>query len=351
MGLYKRGRVWWMSFVYKGKRYRKSTETEDRKLAQRIHDKVKGEVAEGKWFERLPGEDKTFGEMARRFIKENIPSRSRKPYLANIKTLSAFLGNCPLVEITPKVITEFKLKRRTDGVKPATINHEVLVLKRMFNVACGEWEWLDRNPVQSVPLERGVAKRDRWITQEEEEKILAHSRDWLKEVVLFALNTGMREGEIVDLGWKGGVDLFRKTITVLRAKNDEKRTIPMNARVYEMLKEKARVRQLSSGQVFHLDCKPLTVYHIQRAFRLACKGAGIKDLHFHDLRHTFATRLVQAGEDLYNVQSLLGHKGGGMTQRYAHHSPESLRRSVEILDRLGSVTNLSQVADESVGTM
>jgi integrase len=220
----------------------------------------------------------------------------------------------------------------------------------MFNLACGEWEWLDKNPVWSVSLEGGVAKRDRWITAEEEDQILARCPDWLKEVVIFALNTGMREGEIVDLSWKGGVDLSRKTITVLRSKNEEKRTIPMNATVFEMMREKGKVRQLLSGQVFHLDCKPLTVYHIQRFFKLACNEAGIKDLHFHDLRHTFATRLVQAGEDLYKVQVLLGHKGAAMTQRYAHHYPESLRGSVEILDQLKAVTNLSQMVEGNISS-
>jgi len=158
----------------------------------------------------------------------------------------------------------------------------------------------------------------------------------------------MREGEIVDLSWNGGVDLFRKTITVLRSKNGEKRTIPMNAKVFEMLREKAKVRQLLSGRVFHFDSKPLTVDHIQRFFRLACQGAGIKDLHFHDLRHTFATRLVQAREYPYTVQVLLGHKGAAMTQRYAHHDPESLRGSVEILDQLKPVTNQSHMAEGNI---
>ena len=93
MGLYKRGQVWWMDFVYKGMRYRKSTETEDKKLAQRIYDKVKGEIAEGKWFERLPGEDKTFGEMMERFESEyfsNLASyRACRTYVEGLKS---FLG-------------------------------------------------------------------------------------------------------------------------------------------------------------------------------------------------------------------------------------------------------------------
>ncbi|MGE3978707.1 MAG: site-specific integrase [Nitrospira sp.] len=79
---------------------------------------------------------------------------------------------------------------------------------------------------------------------------------------------------------------------------------------------------------------PIESGHLRRSFRLALKKAGIEDFHFHDLRHTFATRLVQAGVELYKVQRLLGHKSPIMTQRYAHHYPESLRDGVEILDRI-----------------
>jgi len=83
--------------------------------------------------------------------------------------------------------------------------------------------------------------------------------------------------------------------------------------------------------------------HLRRSFRLALGKANIEDFHFHDLRHTFATRLVQAGVDIYKVQRLLGHKSPVMTQRYAHHYPESLRAGVEILDQVG--TNLGQSAE------
>jgi integrase len=85
--------------------------------------------------------------------------------------------------------------------------------------------------------------------------------------------------------------------------------------------------------------------HLRRSFRLALSKAQIEDFHFHDLRHTFATRLVQAGVDLYKVQRLLGHKSPIMTQRYAHHYPESLREGVEILDQVSApVTHLGQSA-------
>jgi integrase len=337
-----------MTLVYHGRRYRRSTKTGNGKLAQRIYDKVKGEIAEGIWFERLPGENKTFKEMVEKFINNCLPQRSRKPYGSNLKTLFGFFGNCPLPEITRKKINSFKTKRKIEGVSAATINHELAVLKRMFNLAVKEWEWFDSNPITGVSLETGVNQRDRWITYEEEEKLLLNSPVWFQEVIIFDLNTGLREGELVNLSWKDGIDLFRKVVTVVKSKNDEKRTIPMNNRAFEILIAKRKVRQISD-KVFYQVKGPLTCDAIQYQFRRVCVKAKIGDLHFHDLRHTFATRIVQAGEDVYKVQRLLGHKTSSMTARYAHHNAESLRSAVEVLDRLNSVTIQSQLRkDEKI---
>jgi integrase len=218
-------------------------------------------------------------------------------------------------------------------------------MKKAFNLAIKEWEWIEKNPVARVSMEVENNKRDRWLTDEEEERLLKVCPSWLRELVAFALNTGMRLGEIISLEWKG-VDLFRKTVTVFKSKNKEPRTIPINKIVFEMLKDRARVMSIS-GLVFpspiHIK---LHVTSVDHAFRKAVEKAKIKDLHFHDLRHTFATRVAQSGKDLYQVQRLLGHKSPSMTQRYAHHSPESLRDAVEVLDN--RVTNQSQLGGHEV---
>lgn len=337
MGLYKRGKVWWMSFVCKGNHYRRSTETEDKKLAKRIHDKVKGEIVEDKWFERSPGEDKGLKEMVERFIDE-IPERSRPTYLSYLKTLLGFFGDCPLTSITPISVNTFKRKMKEKGEAVATINMKIKILKRMFNLSWKEWEWFDRNPIAQISLERGANKRDRWITKGEEDSILSHSEAWMKEIITFALNTGLRLNEIVGLAWSN-VDLFRRTVTITQSKNDEPRTIPMNATVLEMLKEKSKVRSISCDKVFQIDGKSLRDNQVQHAFNKAREKAGLSDVNFHDCRHTFATRMVQSGKDLYKVQMLLGHKSPLMTQRYAHHYPESLRDAVEVLSQ-----NQSQIS-------
>src|SRR4030042_5728420 len=195
MGLYKRGKVWWMSFVCVGKHYRKSTETEDKKLAQRIHDKVRGEIAEGKWFERLPGEEKSFREMMEKYLDEYASKRvSEKSFRGYSKKPISYLGAYTLSEVTPKTINENKVKRRNDGVGPASINRELATMKKAFTLAIKACEGAEKHPVERVSMEEENNKRDRWLTTEEEERLLKVCPSWLRGLVIFALNTGMRLG-------------------------------------------------------------------------------------------------------------------------------------------------------------
>ena len=256
-----------------------------------------------------------------------------------------FFGGRTLVEITSKLIAEYKTRRYAAGLKPASINRELATLKKAFNLAVKEWEWCRENPVSRVSMEQEHNTRDRWLSREEEARLLQGCAPWLHDLVTVGLHTGMRMGELLDLSWRA-VDVTRRTVTVVRSKNGERRTIPVNQTVLAMLKEKTTLRSLRTELVFCSQVfTPMESGHLRRALRLALSKAQIDDFHFHDLRHTFATRLVQAGVDLYKVQRLLGHKSPIMTQRYAHHYPESLRDGVEILDRVpGPGTHVGQSA-------
>jgi integrase len=279
-----------------------------------------------------------------RYLTEHAARKSQpRLYRGYANSLKAFFGGRTLAEITPKLIVEYKNRRYAAGLKPASINRELASLKKAFNLAVREWEWCRDNPVSRVSMERENNKRDRWLSIDEETRLLQACARWLHDLVTFALHTGMRMGEILELTWRG-VDVSRRTVMVFRSKNGERRTIPVNQTVLTMLKEKAKVRSLKTDVVFCSKVfTPIESGHLRRSFRLALRKAKIEDFHFHDLRHTFATRLVQAGVDLYKVQRLLGHKSPIMTQRYAHHYPESLRDGVEILDRPAGVsTELAQ---------
>lgn len=346
MGLVKRGNFWWMYFSYQGKQVRKSTGTSDRRLADAILAKLKVQIVEGQYFQRSAAEQHTFPELMDRYEREHVARKLRHRGLKGyMRQLRGFFGGRTLSEITPKDIVAYKNKRYDDGMAPATINRELSNLKKAFNLAMREWEWCEKNPVARVSMEKENNKRDRWLSEDEEQRLVIECAPWLCAVVTFALHTGMRMGEIIELTWRG-VDLGRRTVTIFRSKNGERRCIPVNDTVLQILKEKTKVRSLETDRVFCSKIfTPMESGHLRRAFRLALRKARVEDFHFHDLRHTFATRLVQAGVDMYKVQRLLGHKSPIMTQRYAHHYPESLRDGVEILDRPVAVsTNLAQSA-------
>lgn len=366
MGLFKRGQVWWIRFTYKGKQVRLSTEATERKLAEKIHAKVVTQIAEGKWFERPTGEDKTIKDLFDKYIAEySVPNKAEhtiKQDRGFAKSMVEFFGDIPLTEITASRISAYKAYLRSRGLSSTTINHQRGVISHAFKKAVREWEWLKENPVEKVSREKVRNARDRWLTLEEEKKLLdccviyATGREnvqiphyWLQEIVLFDLNTGMRMDELLSLEW-ANVDLFRKTVTVMRSKNGEKRTIPLNQKAFELLKAKTKVRDIRTKYVFASEAgTKIDARNLRRGFYDALERAGIEDFRFHDLRHTFATRLAQAGIDLYKIAKLMGHKTIAMTQRYSHHYPESLRDGVEILDRIS--TNLAQSNKKGVAVI
>lgn len=350
MGLYKRGQVWWMRFTYQGVVMRRSAETQDRRLAERIYHKVRGDIAQGKWFDRLPEEERTFREMLERYLREySAPNKAACTYRRDQglgKHLVQFFGDRTLAELTPKVIAAYKAQRRSQGASPKTVNHDLGLLSHMFTLAQREWEWVRDNPVKKISRERVRNTIERWLSLDEEKRLLAVSVPWLRPIILFAIHTGLRQGEILNLQWPQ-VDLFRRTIVLLEQKNGCRDTLPVNGIVLEVLKEQAKLWQQRSAYVFPNSVgMRRSSSNLLRAFFLARKRAGVERFRFHDLRHTFATRMVQAGVDLYAVQKLGRWKTTSMVMRYAHHYSESLRAGVEVLERIkepGS-TELAQPA-------
>jgi integrase len=338
MGLYKRRRTWWMRFSYKGKQIRKSTETEDKKLAERIYHKVLGEVAEGKWFEKLPGEEKTFRELMDKYMKEHsLPKKaSSERDISSLTHLLPFFGEYIVSEVTPRLINEYKAVRREEGDSPCTINRELALMKHSFNLAVKEWEWIRENPLLKISMEKEPPPRDRWLTFEEEERLLSVCPLWVKEIVILAIETGCRKEEILSLEWTS-IDLFKRVITLLGKKTGERKTIPLTQKAFEVLKEKEKirlkVRSIREDLVFsHPVGQKVNIGTLRSAFERALKKAKIDGFRFHDLRHTFASRLAQMGVDPYAIQKLMGHKTFATTQGYAHHYSESLKKAIGALD-------------------
>ncbi|MGA2553260.1 MAG: site-specific integrase [Smithella sp.] len=200
------------------------------------------------------------------------------------------------------------------------------------------------NPVSMVHKERVNNTIERWLTLDEEKKLLFSSPRWLQEIIVFAINTGLRESEILDLKWSQ-VDFDRRTMIILEQKNRGVDTLPRNETALNVLLSKNEAEHTATGLVFTNPKKErIGTSHLIKSFHKAIKRSGIAKLRFHDLRHTFASRLVQGGADLFSVQKLGRWKNTSMVMRYAYHQPESLRSAIEVMDKVGNgiIANLSQ---------
>jgi len=353
--MFKRSGVWYTCIRYKGRKVQRSLgvrvgKKADMMIAQAIEAKIRTEVIEGSYFEKPIGHNKTFKQLMEKFMQEHAPTVSentQNAYKCYLKNLSSFFDNPGLMSITPRLVAEYKVHRRVKGASPSTINRELYMLSKAFNLAVNEWGWVKENPVSKVQKEKENNEVDRWLTEDEERRLLGASPQWLREIIVFALNTGLRQDELLSLEWSR-VNLFRRTILIQITKNGKPKTLPLNRIALDILKKKAEEKVLSikNDLVFVSNAgTKINKRNLIRAFILALKRAMVKDFTFHCLRHTFATRLAQNGVDIYKIAKLLGHKDLKMTQRYSHHCPDSLRSGVEVLEKFDY--NLTTIAETS----
>jgi len=219
-------------------------------------------------------------------------------------------------------------KIRTD----ASVNREMACLHHLCTKAV-EWEMIERSPFdrgKSLLLKENN-QRIRYLTEDEIDKLIEEckSRKHLYRIVICALNTGMRKGEILNLKWS---QIRNGFIYLEKTKTKEKREIPINDDVNQIFMEIRKEEGLTSKYVFTYAKRSIS--RIDRAFNGALNRAGIEDFKFHDLRHTFASHVIMKGGDLKDVQELLGHKTMTMTLRYAHLSQEHKKKAVNLLNGL-----------------
>jgi len=293
-------------------------------MAEKVLAKRKVQIAENRFLDvrrqsRTPFEELT--KLYMDFAKANKASWERDEY--SIKRLSSKFGGKRLVEITPLALEEYKTDR-LKKVTPATVNRELGCLKHMFTKAM-QWDLSTANPVKSIRMLKERNTRLRYLTQDEIVRVLGELDTRFKPVVIMALYTGMRRGEILKLKWTD-LDLNHGIIFVRDSKNAEKREVPMALELVDVIRALPR----KDERVFCED-DGHGIRSLRTAFERAVKKAGIEDFTFHDLRHTFASHMVMGGVDLLTVKELLGHKSITMTLRYAHLSPDHKRKAVESL--------------------
>ncbi len=264
-------------------------------------------------------------------------------YRASLNKLLSIIGDVPIVSITPQHFDKYKLERSKSpherdskkNVSPVTVNIELRTLRAAFNTAL-RWGLLKSNPFSKQKLVPVPESSPIFFSKDDFQKLLKKiTEGWLKEIIIFATLTGLRRGEILNLHWSD-IDLQRKTITIqssptFKTKNGKKRIVPLNETALYILQSK--VNKSLSEFVFTLNDKPIFADWLSHKFKWYVYECKFRDdrLHFHSLRHTFASWLVQDGVSIYAVKELLGHSDVKTTQVYSHLRSEQLHKEVNIL--------------------
>jgi len=300
-----------------------------------------GAVLEGRHFPSTAAKRHTVSDLIDRYMNDVLPSkRASTAYnqTYQLRWWKKQLGHYRLADVTPALLIDYRDKRvRNMAKRPSgvTVKRWLAVLSHCFTVAVQEWQWCEENPVLKITKPRERRGRVRYLSDEERHQLLeacqASRNPYLYIVVMLALATGARRGELLRLGWSD-VDLRRGVLTFHETKNGERRAVPLTGQALVLMRQHAKVRRLDTVLVFP-DATGRKPLGIREAFEGAVERAGIADFRFHDLRHTFASYLAMNGATLAEIAETLGHKTLAMVKRYAHLTEAHTRGVVERMNR------------------
>ena len=339
MGVYKNKKdgAYWIDYRHLGKRYRKKVGSSKRQ-AEIVYGKIKSQIAENKYLDVKKNQSITLPEFLNFYLRDcSCVNNKPSTHYRNTKiaeNLKRHFGNIHLYEITDIDVDNYKKARREAGIKLATINRELALLKGVLNKA-RQWKVL-QTPLPEIKLFKVDNTRVRYPTEEEYRRLVAISPEPLKSIIIVAVNTGMRRGELLSLKWQD-VDIKERIITLRDTKSKETRYVPVNNVVSDALIGMNAVQGCEYVFAGKEGNSHISESYVSHLFEKVVKKAGIKDFRYHDLRHTFASWLVMKGIDLKTVQELLGHKTFNMTLRYSHLSPEHKKLAVEILEEKSKI--------------
>ncbi len=281
-------------------------------------------------------DDPKLSEYVEQYIKYARDIRQKRSWQRDqisLNHITNAMGSYNLSEITPDKLIQYQGKRLDAGRKPRTVNLELACLKRLYNIARLQNRYQGDNPVTQVKFLEQSYGSDRILTPEEEKRLLQASPIYLRNIIICALNTGMRRGEILTLKWEN-VNLEHEYFLLESSttKTKKSRRVPINSTLKEMLTELESNQESKYVFTNSLGKEYLNGHAVAFIFQATMKRATIKGFRFHDLRHTAATRMVEAGVPLFTVGQILGHSDPKTTMRYAHPD-ESLKQGVEALAR------------------
>lgn len=339
-GLYwrKDRKAWWVSYIdAAGRRVRKPALDIQTYGDAQTHDEAKTfredrtrdvrQQANLKPGEVLLSKD-SFADVADKYLKHQKPRLAPKSYqreVGIVDDMKAFFTG-KLVDVTSSQVSDF-VTERLGLVSKGSVRKELIALKHLFRLACGEWKLLPRaaNPCLDVAAPKVHDERSQHLSPDQFRRVLAAAPDPMRPIFALLTATGMRRGELLGCKWKY-IDGHR--ILLPTSKNDEPKEIHLNGFAQKVL---ASIPQGGPDDVLFPDVTPEAV---SMAFHRVCEILGISDIRLHDLRHTFATWLRQGGTELDVIASQLGHRDLRMTKRYARIASSQVQHAVAGLDAL-----------------
>jgi integrase len=311
--------------------YPPQSATFDRKTdAKKWAQDTESAIRDGRYFKNAEAKKHTFGEMIDRYVKYVLPLKQKmaQQQKTQLTWWKGQLGHYLLADVSAAMIAECRDRLLNEetyrGAKrsPATVVRYLAAVSHCFSVAVNEWEWLEQSPIRKVKKPGEPRGRVRFLDDKEREALLNHCRESsnksLYPIVVLAISTGMRQGEILRLKWQD-IDFERRQLVVHDTKNKERRVVPVVGHAFDVLKAHGKVRKIDGDHVFP-RCAESGLAAIRKSWNAAVKMAGLTDFRFHDLRHTTASYLAMNGATLAEIAEVLGHKTLQMVKRYAHLS-------------------------------
>jgi len=245
-------------------------------------------------------------------------------------------GDMPITKIDEFTVDDCLIKLRKNGRTGSTINRYKSTLSAVFIYFVQHPDFKKTgftNPVrkESVSRFKENPSKDRFLSEKEQQNLLkacsASNWDRLYLLVLMALTTGARKGELLNLKWSD-IDFNKRTANLNSTKNGKPRLLPLT---HPVIEELMRFRENTDNLIFHSTVRKTTPFDIKKSWIKALKQSGIDNCRFHDLRHTAASNLVRNGRTLFEVGTLLGHSSTGMTVRYSHLAIKDTQDMVDLI--------------------
>lgn len=313
--------------------------TDAKKWAQDIESAIR----DGRHFKTTEAKKHTLGDLADRYIRDVLPTKpkSEAKQKAQMEWWKAELGNYTLADITPALISEKRdlllqgTTYRKTKRSPSTAMRYMAVLSHAYTVAVQEWGWVDDSPMRKVRKPKEARGRVRFLNDKERGALLDACREsespLLYPIVVLALSTGMRHGEIIGLTWND-IHLSDGYLVLHETKNGERRRVPLAGHALAEIKKLNKVRRIDTPYVFP-HARHKKPVDIRTPWEKAVEAAKIKDFRFHDLRHCCASYLAMNGASLSEIAEVLGHKTLAMVKRYAHLSEAHTSKVVESMNK------------------